>query len=260
MNTLHHTLYYMARLLAPPGITRHWKCEAFASLIFAAGVVAVALSGAYEASQLNPSAAWLGSVVDEDASTCVNITCGGYYCDFAQPKSSECEHSPVHLAQGETAEICTPPEHCDWQARVVVDAAYENRTFSLYIYEATTGDTKTFPQLENLKHQYVDITKYVNSQFGVTRVTWDLQTQSMSSRMESCTTTIPDSRCGAYTLLFDKVIYEMANRQRHTQEIQAIIFSTFLKAWVIRFVLGHCLDWYRGIHAYESQIRGDKDK
>jgi len=260
METVNNVLYYNARFLGRPGVTRFWKCETFASLVVVAGILAVVSSGISEVIKLNPNSAWMASKVDDSTETCVNITCGGYFCDFAQPKLDGCQPMPLHLTKGEEIQVCTPRDKCDWEIKVVTDSGYENRSFGLYIYENTTGDTKTFPQVENMMHQYVDVEKYVNSQFDSTTINWDLQARAITTKMENCPTTIPNSRCGAYTIYFAKTIYEFASKQRYSVELSSVLMMTYLKAFVFVKIIKDTLWAYRACHMYETRINGDKTK
>lgn len=260
METFNNVLYYNARFLGSPGVTRFWKCETFASLIVVSGLLAVLASGINEIIQLNPNAAWMGSIVDEKAVTCINITCGGYYCDFAQPKKDNCMTMPIHVVQDEIVQICTPADKCDWEVKVVTDSGYENRSLGLFVYENTTGDVKNFPQVENMMHQYVDLIKYVNSQFGTTIINWDIQARTITSKMENCPSTIQNSRCGAYTIYFAKTIYEFANQQRYSVELSSVLILTYLKGFVFVKIIKDTLWAYRACHMYEARINGDKTK
>lgn len=260
MDTVNDVLYYYGRLLASPGVSKSWKCESFASFIALAGIIASIAAGINDIVLLNPNSAWMGSIISDSETTCVNVTCGGYYCDFAQPKNPQCDKSPYHLEKGETLEICNPVDKCDWEVKVVTDSGYENRTFGLYIVENSTGDVKNFPQVENFMHQYVDLVKYVNSQFGITVVNWDLQARTKTTKMDVCPTTIPNSRCGAYTLFFDKTIFEFASKKRYSIELELILVMIYLKSFLFVHAVKHILAAYIGCRKYETKLRGNKNK
>jgi len=260
MDTLNNTLFYLGRPLGRSGVSPYWKCDSVGSLIAIVGILAVFSTGINEIIKLNPNAAWMGSYFDANARTCVNITCGGYYCDFAQPRRDGCERMPVHLEKNERIEICTPAAKCDWEAKVVTDADYGNRSNGLWIYENTTGTVKQFPQVENFKHQYVDLVKYENSQFGTLEIDWDLQTRAITTKMESCDKSITNSRCGAYTIYFAKTIYEFSNKQRYGTELKNVIFFSFLQAYLIVKWVQTGLHVHGAVHSYRDRIRGDKNK
>jgi len=260
MDTVNEVLYYYGRMLAKPGVSKSWKCESLASFIALAGILASIATGINEITLLNPNSAWMGSMISESETTCVNVTCGGYYCDIVQPKNNQCDGRPYHLLREETVELCNPVDKCDWEVKVVTDSSYENRTFGLYITESSTGDVKNFPQVEHLMHQYVDLVKYVNSQFGTTIIDWDLQARTKTTKMDTCPTTIPDSRCGAYTLYFDKTIFEFASKKRYSIELELIIVMIYLKSFLFVHAVKHILAAYINCKTYERTIHGNKNK
>lgn len=261
METFNKSLFFISRVNARDtdgGI--YWRCQLLSTLILFSGFIAVVVKLGTDISNLNPSAAWMGSLIETDENICVNVTCGGYYCEFAQPNLQQCKSGPYHLEKGESVELCSTPEKCDWQVKVVTDAGYENRSFGLYIYENTTGDVKNFPLIENLKHQYVDLIKYVNLQFGNTIVNWDLQTRALTSKMDSCSSNIADSRCGAYTLFFSKQVFIMSTSEKYLNDLLDKLITAFLTGFAIWFIVIRFLRLYENAREYERRVRGDKEK
>jgi hypothetical protein len=236
---------------------RYWRCESFITQLTLLGAFFVIIFGLQTMAQLDPTDAFMASSIAKDQ-ICVNITCGGHYCQFTQPLA--CGQTPIHMKKNEVEEFCTPRENCNWDVEILSDSGYDNRSVSLYI--ENNGELTYFPQLENLKRIYVSITKYINTQTGLTIVDWDISSQTLSKKMEKCSYTgnvNPDNRCGSYNIYFANTIYESAVTQRYATELSIIggwVFSVCV-AMVITF--NGALNIYRTTNNYKHEFSGKID-
>lgn len=237
--------------------SKYWRCESFFTLLTILGIIFVIIFGLQTMAQLDPTDAFMASSIAKDQ-ICVNITCGGHYCQFTQPLA--CDQTPIHLKKNEVEEFCTPRENCNWDVEILSDSGYDNRSVSLYI--DNDGDLTYFPQLENLKKIYVSITKYINTQTGNTIVDWDITSQTLSKKMDKCTYSgnmSPETRCGSYNIYFANTIYESAVTQRYTTELSIIGGWVFSVCVGIVITFSGALNIYRNTNDYSREFSGKLD-
>ena len=240
-----------------------WRCEAFATFLALYGVILVSWFGIQEIALLDPSDAFLGVSVVKGG-LCVNLTCSALYCSVTAPQV--CKETPVHLKQGESGEFCTPESGCDWNVEVLSDASYENRSTCLSITNPEVEEQQTyFPQLENLKRQFVDITKYVNTQSGIEVIDYSIELRMRSQQMASCGSALPESmkvntRCGAYSMFLSKTIYETVSKKRYTSDLAILIFFILTSSLTVVAVFWMLLNSYRSVKRLETELqRSHKD-
>jgi hypothetical protein len=249
-------LYY-SRGFQIRGDARFWRCEAFATMLCFYGVILVTWFGIQEMAALNPSDAFLGvSVVKEGL--CVNLTCSALYCSITAPLI--CKQTPVHLRKGEDAELCAPERGCDWTVEVLSDSSYENRSTALSIVNSAVEETTYFPLLENMKQQFVDVTKYVNTQTGSEVVSYDIVLRMRSQQMSSCGVGIPesmktDTRCGSYSLFLANTVYSTVSRKRYTTDLSNLIFWILTASLTIIALFWGLLSAYRSAKTLEVALQ-----
>lgn len=231
---------------------KYWRCESFFTQLTILGVFFVFVFGLQTMAQLDPTDAFMASSIAKDQ-ICVNLTCGGHYCQFTQPLA--CKQNPIHLKKNEMSEFCTPADNCNWDVEILSDFGYDNRSMSLYIQN--DGNPTYFPQLENLKKIYVSITKYINTQTGSAIIDWDVTSQTLSKKMEKCTYSgnmNPDTRCGSYNIYFANTIYESAVTQRYTTELSIIGGWVFSVCVGIVIIFTGALNVYRNTGDYSREF------
>ena len=237
--------------------TKYWRCESFITLLTILGFFFVVSFGIQTMTQLDPTDAFMASTIAKDQ-ICVNITCGGHYCQFTQLPG--CDQTPIHMEKDEVEEFCTPRTNCNWDVEILSDSGYDNRSASLYI--DTDGDLTYFPQLENMKKIYVSLTKYINTQTGETVVNWDITSQTLSKGMTKCNyngVIPPDTRCGSYNIYFANTIYESAVTQRYASELSIIFGWMFSVCVTIVITCNSGLNCYRSTNEYHREFSGKLD-
>jgi len=248
-------LYYW-RFYRTVGKEDYWRCEAYGTLITIVGVVLMLTLGITQIALLDPSDAFMASSVVK-TTLCVNLTCGAHYCSFTQP--TQCKATPIHLEKNEVAEFCSTGEACTWSAEVLSDSGYENRSASVYIFNTDTGQRNYFPLLDEMKRQFLGITKYINTQSGVSLVSWAIAPSTLSEKMTSCGAGLPaavkqNTRCGGYNIYLDDKVYETAMMQRYTLEMVKWLILVFTGVVALITVMGWLLGVYRSAGVLEKKM------
>jgi hypothetical protein len=250
-------LYY-SRAYRIKGDSSYWRCEAFASFLAFYGVVLVAWFGIQEIALLNPSDAFLGVSVVKGG-LCVNLTCAALYCSVTAPVA--CKQTPVHLKQMESAEFCSPNPGCDWNVEVLSDASFENRSTCLAIANPQVDEQATyFPLLENMKRQFVDITKYVNTQSGLVVIDYSIALRMRSQQMSSCGAALSESmktntRCGSYSMFLSNTIYESLSKKRYTSDLAVMVFFIMTSCLTVVAIFWMLLSSYRNAKTLETALQ-----
>jgi hypothetical protein len=239
-----------------------WRCESLATLLAIYGVVLLAWFGGIQVSQLNPSDAFMGVSIIEKG-LCLNLTCSALYCSVTAPQS--CKKTPVHMKQLETVEFCSADPGCDWNIEVLSDSSFENRSTCVSVDNPQSDQITYFPQLENMKRQFVDITKYVNAQSGYPIVSFDIVSRTRSKQMSSCGAALPesmktDTRCGSYSMFLVNTEYQTVSRKRYATDLAVILLLTIAAIGTLSPMFRWLLGIYRGAKTLETELqRSHKD-
>ena len=250
------SLYY-SRAFQIKGDVRFWRCESFATMLAIYGIVLLAWFGGLQISYLNPSDAFMGvSIIKEGL--CLNLTCSGLYCSITAPPS--CKKTPIHLTKGDMTELCSSEPGCDWIVEVLSDSSFENRSTCLSIDNPLVDQITYFPQLENMKRIYVDITKYINAQNHHAVVSYDLVSRTRSTQMTSCGAALPesvktDTRCGSYSIFLADTFYETQSRKRFVTDVFILLLVTVTAIGTIHPMFSWMLSVYRGAQGLEKALQ-----
>jgi hypothetical protein len=119
--------------------------------------------------------------------------------------------------------------------------------------------TTYFPLLENLKQQFVDITKYVNTQTGVEVISYDIVLRMRSQQMSTCGAALPaslktDTRCGSYSLFLASTVYSTVARKRYTTDLSNLIFWILTASLTIIALFWGLLSAYRSAKTLEVKL------
>ena len=226
--------------------------EAFTSLMRVTGSILIFWQFMIWISSQDTSQAIMTSTVSQQ-DICVNLTCGGLYCAFKQPKG--CDATPKFLHTYETAEFCSPSEvGCDWSTEVLTTSDYANWTQSVFIYNSN-GLSTGFPPLEGMKQQNVDITKYIDSRSKTPIVQWNLQTRLDPSQMKSCGSNVePDQRCGSYTIYLSKIVYDETAQLRYSWSVTMFVLGGMATLFSFNMWLAQVTRLYRWAYDFKKKV------
>jgi hypothetical protein len=227
--------------------------ESFTSLMRVTGSVLIFLQFMIWIFNQDKSQAFMTSIISEQE-ICVNLTCGGLYCSFKQPKG--CDATPKFLHTYEIAEFCSPSEvGCDWSTEVLTTSEYANWTQSVFIYNTDNGLSTFFPPLEGMKQQSVDITKYTDSRSTTPIVQWNIQTRLDSSQMKSCGSNVgPDQRCGSYIIYLSKTVWDETAQLRYSLIVTILVLGGMAVLFSFNMWLAQVTRLYRWAYEFKKRI------
>ena len=234
--------------------TTNWKFEALATQMVIIGILLVLIIGFRSLSSIDANSAFMVSTTHSDDKICTNLTCGGLYCYISQPLG--CEAQPVFLKLLETAPFCNSRAGCNWEAEIVTDSNYDNRSRSLFIM-SDSGKISYFPPLEQSKRQFIDVTMYVTKNSDLTLVDWAISEDTHSASMAACGSSFPDlilpnSRCGAYNIYMANTVYTSEVKQKYQLESDIRMF------WILNSVTGVYVLFYGLTWSYGEMLKAKK--
>jgi hypothetical protein len=246
---------WLTSLFHSPGDRKFWRFESFLSLFFVCGTVVFITEGLLLVGSLDPTEALMTSTVARE-SVCVNLTCGGLYCSFTQHPA--CREPPVFMIQSEVYEFCmSSMAGCTWTAEVLSTSDYDNRSKSLYIMQ--DGSMTSFPQLESLLVQSVDVEKYVDARAGQQIISWNVQPRTESTLMKTCGNNVKsDQRCGRYQMFVSPLVYEQKAHLHYVVVCSLLLIGILIAVVSLKYCLNSLLNFHRGVVSFSEKVSSKK--